>query len=310
MELDLTHSVAGHIAELAVYTGVATINGQKWIANVDYSASVNLNLQYKTYFATRLGLYVAKQSNRATNRLLPMLDFSALSAFSFLIMVLTDVCQTELGLGMDLPEMIELFTESVRNIPEAQPMLESLVGLTSFSHVHQVRRVLAGAVHLAFSLDERFTARFTGVFNSLLIDDSYMEPTPETQVSNNLQIPLQTTDAVPGLVFGHDFFVALARCANEQEIEMATPFVTKDIVIRERHRKGDIYDGDYEEWEVLFNGVRAFEAYIEGEWVNKEVTFEISDFESSTMNGNGKFKCRVTLADTLWGFHATAVNGK
>ncbi|KAJ3002107.1 UNVERIFIED_CONTAM: hypothetical protein HDU68_006451, partial [Siphonaria sp. JEL0065] len=64
-------------------------------------------------------------------------------------------------------------------------------------------------------------------------------------------------------MFGHKFFVTLQRCVNEVEIEMATPLVSQDIVIKECHQRGKIEDDEYETWEIEFKGFRAFEDYIE-----------------------------------------------
>ncbi|KAJ3020841.1 UNVERIFIED_CONTAM: hypothetical protein HDU68_009943, partial [Siphonaria sp. JEL0065] len=50
---------ARHIGLIAIYTGVATVEGQAWVANIDVFQSVDLTFHYNSSkFATHLALCV------------------------------------------------------------------------------------------------------------------------------------------------------------------------------------------------------------------------------------------------------------
>ncbi|KAJ3001729.1 UNVERIFIED_CONTAM: hypothetical protein HDU68_006696 [Siphonaria sp. JEL0065] len=195
--------------------------------------------------------------------------------------------------GMTFQEIVVNFTKSVQHVSEAQELLEALAKTTSFSQVHKTRRVLSGALQLA-SIDMSFAHRFPDEFAVLLIDDSLVNPPPHP-VINELEIPLQITDALACFLVGHKFFT---------------------IVLKERHCKGRMENDDYESWEVLFEGINAFEDYIDREWIEKEVQIEFGEFKSSIVNGSGQFSGTFKLGkvgDRRWKnshFMCTAVDGK
>ncbi|KAJ3005407.1 UNVERIFIED_CONTAM: hypothetical protein HDU68_004628 [Siphonaria sp. JEL0065] len=271
------------ICFLAVLTGVATVNKQPWIAGIDYSQAVDLDIQNKdtvTLCAEEVLSATAIFSNQV-----------AFAAQIQLIALLSKVA-AELGhkLKASHPSVVgmtHIFAEAVSSVPEAQPLIKALQDMTSFSVVYKVRKAISLIVELSWFIDRDFKEWFPFL-------DTLTAVPAENQVVliNNAQILIATTTEFKGVFFGYTFIETLQRCFDESLQELASNLVDEDIKVVERHCKTQWFNDGNVNVEYLdaqvYIGTNEFEDFVE-EWTKKYTSIELGLFQSSTVGGSGSF---------------------
>ncbi|KAJ3015368.1 UNVERIFIED_CONTAM: hypothetical protein HDU68_012764 [Siphonaria sp. JEL0065] len=280
------------IVYLAVLTGVATMNGQPWIKDIDLSASFSFGIT-----RSDLVVLVAERIKRDMLNEAHQIVFSAQVAF---ISVLSDLAE-HCGHGLEssdltVPGMAKLFSEAVSAVSDAQPLVEALSVLTSFSVVHQMRQVVDQMFKLFAKYDPDFALEVPPI-------------APDTPlVINNLQILLKTTPEFNGVMFGYEFAEKFQNCFKQGYNDLVTDSCIDKLVLAERHAiRTFTNDGEqYDTHDVELTGVWELEDRIQGmiDKYGDKVTIE--DFFPETIDGSGIFYFSVRTVDDFlsWEIHA------
>ncbi|KAJ3012153.1 UNVERIFIED_CONTAM: hypothetical protein HDU68_001350 [Siphonaria sp. JEL0065] len=283
--------IAAYILRLAIYTGVARINGQKWIQDIDYSESVDIQLVYPSNFAGHVVETVIAERDDHKARL--------------------QVCDASSVALCSPGESATMFAHAMADVEAAQPLIEALAALEdSLSAVFEVRQVLSTAVQLVCEFDKDFVYHFQELL-PLCLPPGYTPPKEEDSiVYNNLQISIKTTQEFRGVSFGFEFFCALERCFRESMYELASEFVAENVHLKESQLVMDFRTGVREADErELGNDIYAFEDYID-DLVKKKGSFTFDHFRSSVVNGSGEFCSAGHYPDISLLINAVAVDFK
>ncbi|KAJ3008245.1 UNVERIFIED_CONTAM: hypothetical protein HDU68_003177 [Siphonaria sp. JEL0065] len=259
------------IAYFGLLSGAATLDGGAWIADMNYSQSVNLHLSAPNFATLLAEKIMADQEDRISQA-----SFAAQIAF---ISFLTDISEmagnrvTSSALTVD--GMVQVFAHAVVDIPDARPLVESLLLLSSFSIVPRVRKVIRLAMELIGKLNPGWELEF---------DQDGETFDPETAVVNNLQIPLKTTSEFWGQFFGYEFAKTFQRCFDDHSGDLLTDHVTENVQVIERFSKAFYQNGERvgerQVWDkVTDDGAYGLELYIE-DIMNNHINVVATSFSS------------------------------
>ncbi|KAI9334309.1 hypothetical protein BDR26DRAFT_1009776 [Obelidium mucronatum] len=280
---------ARKIAALAVWTGVATVNRQQWIAGVDYGGAVDL-----TFLDSKFLAYFAS-SMIAASREYPFIDLGILTTLGALSSSLVAWGHLDFPLltGRNVSEFAKSLASSpIGGYPLTKALVKSLESISDhdFSSVRKVRKTLSDAVALLLFLDKS-TATWPSALKALLTDD-------HTEVGDTIQQEgfspktLELLPAFHGSFFCFDFLRLFGRSLDVGQYDLASDFLVKNqtvFIVIERN-------GDGDEDVVVEGSLAEFEDFVD-EAISQDKRLQFGDFQAEASNGTGSFECMAFMGE-------------
>ncbi|KAJ3003166.1 UNVERIFIED_CONTAM: hypothetical protein HDU68_005849 [Siphonaria sp. JEL0065] len=183
-----------YIGCLAIYTGISTINGQRWLSRIDYIDGVDLRLQ-DPYLVTRLALRIAPFTGR--ERWIKLLS-AANAMFRLLCHELADMCGTRITTpAHSTQEVANQCIEAIKESPGTTALVTALSNVHSVTITSNIHKVLSATIEWAF--------QHVPDFEEWWPEFGALKKTDDSVFMNELEVILEATEEFRGVIFGHEF---------------------------------------------------------------------------------------------------------
>ncbi|KAJ3017849.1 UNVERIFIED_CONTAM: hypothetical protein HDU68_011446 [Siphonaria sp. JEL0065] len=286
---------------LAIYTGVATINGQRWIARVNY-IGVDVPLE-DAYLITRLALRVSADQQCGKRGWIEIL-IAANTMFGVLCHQIAYICGKPItALSRTTQDVADRCIESIKGSSGTDALVAALSNVKSVTISSNIHKVLSATVVWAFENVPDFEENWPE-FGSLKKND-------DSVFMNELEVILETTEEFRGVIFGHRFLLDMKRGITGGWYDVASKYVAEGVKIVEMHSTMSLSTNEFLRRESETTGLSKFEDWMEARIADEDAeSFDFNDFCEDTKSGTGLIACTIKIQSDRVGFFATAVNFK
>ncbi|KAI9326702.1 hypothetical protein BDR26DRAFT_1013151 [Obelidium mucronatum] len=284
MTYDQIVKFAKSIGVLAVCSGVATVNGQQWIDDIDILD--NLDIVYspedgETGFdiAMKIKQWLGYSSPKAELLVVCIVEMKSLC------IDLARLFQVPMNESSDtLEELTNQCADAFEKNGAAdfQDLITALRNLDSLTITPHVCKVLSAAVILLkHKLDYEFPE-----FHQIVT--ARPDTSLENRQINDLSIPLRPTWAVDGVLFGHTFLVDWQRALSEGFYNFASHHVSDTVKFSVARQFSEQENPKTSHIRVDFE---AWNSEVSPDRIDEQTLFTFEKYGGNVVRGAGSFFC-------------------